>query len=91
MYKSIRVTEDVYSCIKTRATKEGKSLSAVIRDLCSTSGENQADTDRLSAVESELKQILNRLDDLESLETTKTKNKRPSRDLNPSRSLDRAP
>ncbi len=72
------------------ATEEGKSLSAVIRDMCSTSGENQVNEDRFSALESELKQILARLDELESLDRTNQKTKGRGRDSNPRRGLHRA-
>ena len=91
MFKSIKVTEDVYLFLKARANEKKKSLSDVIRDLYSTKSVNQTTEKRFSDLESELNTILTRLDNLESLNELKPKNKRPSRDLNPSRSLDRAP
>jgi len=90
MFKSIKVTEDVYFLLKARAIEEKKSLSDVIRDMNSTSIGNQSLEDRLKTVESELKELKKLFFETASSKEPKPKKKRPSRDLNPSRSLDRA-
>ena len=91
MFKSIKVTEDVYFFLKARAIEEKKSLSDVIRDMNSTSIGNQSLEDRLKTVESELKELKKLFFETASSKEPIAKKERPSRDLNPSRSLDRAP
>ena len=90
MFKSIKVTEDVYSFLKERSIQKKKSLSDVIREMYSTSHGNQTTESRLDEVESKINLLMSYLElNIDSNEL-KTKNERPSRDLNPSRSLDRA-
>ncbi|MGZ4882013.1 MAG: hypothetical protein ACXV7G_13300, partial [Halobacteriota archaeon] len=57
MFKSIKVTEEVYSMLKALAVEEKKSLSNVILATCSTSGRTPTLENRVSTLESEIAEL----------------------------------
>ncbi len=91
MTKNIRIDDDVYTALKTRSKAEGKTISEVMRADMRASSLTHIPTEDIRTLELKIDELKSLFFETISEPTAKTKNKRPSRDLNPSRSLDRAP
>jgi hypothetical protein len=91
MSKIIRLDEDVYSALKTRASMEGKTLSKAVDTLMHTADDHAGTEKRLASLELKIEELSQLFLKKQATLTQKPKKERPSRDLNPSRSLDRAP
>ena len=91
MPKMVRLNDDVYFALKARALREGKTLSGAVYALMHTADYHAATEKRLASLESTIDQLMRRFPVTNDSSREKAKKERPSRDLNPSRSLDRAP
>ena len=91
MSKMVRLDEDVYSALKSRALFEKITLSETVNGLMHTADNHGIIEMRLTSLESKIDELVNRIPINKGSGQPISKKKRPSRDLNPSRSLDRAP
>jgi hypothetical protein len=90
MFKSIKVTEEVYSILKALAVEEKKSLSDVIMDMCSTSGRNQKPESCIDSLESKIDELNALICSSGLLKASEQRIKGRGRDSNPRRGLHRA-
>ncbi len=91
MSKMVRLDEDVYFALKACALREDKTLSEVVITLMHTADYHAATEKRLASLESKINALTHYFSGTASSAPSISKKERPSRDLNPSRSLDRAP
>ena len=91
MTKNIRIDDDVYSALKSRCNAEGLSMSEAMRAAMRASSNVSLPSEKLNTLESKIDDLKKLFFQTAGSPSLRAKKKRPSRDLNPSRSLDRAP